>query len=412
MDETPDRFVFHIVDDDQDFVDLVRDVLQAEGHQVRATTASREAVREIRLAPPDCVLLDLMMPEVDGLEVCRQLRALPELSKTPIVFVSGKAYSFDREQARRAGGNGYLVKPIVPASFIAEIERIVLQRVTIRFWGVRGTVPVPGRRTVRYGGNTPCVSLEKSDGDMFVFDAGTGIRELSSHLQRADRHRVRATIFISHPHWDHINALPYFAPFYAQGNAFDIYAPADDDSAVTEMIFAQMDSIYFPVTSREFAASVRCYNLGPGRREIGGVDVQTMMLSHPGQCLGYRLNFGGKALCYVTDNELFPPGSPHYNLHYRKQLREFVAGSRVLIADATYFPEEYTRHVGWGHSSVDQVVRLAHEANVEHLCLFHHDPDQSDDDIDRKVELAQELSKEMDSPLICSAPAEGDTLVM
>lgn len=87
-------------------------------------------------------------------------------------------------------------------------------------------------------------------------------------------------------------------------------------------------------------------------------------------------------------------------------------GADALIIDCTYLDDEYPAKVGWGHSCVSQVVDLAHEAGVLNLYLFHHDPDQSDEDIDRKLETALEGLAQRDSSTLCFAAAERDELVL
>jgi phosphoribosyl 1,2-cyclic phosphodiesterase len=226
----------------------------------------------------------------------------------------------------------------------------------------------------------------------------------------SQKKRISGRIFISHPHWDHINALPYFVPLYVPGNEFEILGAAHGEITMRKMISDQMDGIYFPVTMREFGASVTFRDIGEQELEIDGVAIKTMLLAHPGRCLGYRVRTGGRTICYVTDNELFPAGLPQHDPHYRGQLAEFVGGADVLISDATYLDEAYGPKAGWGHSAVGELVRLSHEAGVKQLHLFHHDPDQTDDDIDRKLDEAGRLLASLGSQTTCVVPAEGDVI--
>ena len=275
------------------------------------------------------------------------------------------------------------------------------------FWGVRGTLPVPGHRALRYGGNTTCVSLEFPRGPLFVFDAGTGIKELSDHLIRHGRARLATTIFITHPHWDHINALPFFGPFYVQGAEVQVCGPRQDDRGIRDVISAQMDDVYWPITIKEFAASTSFRDLEEEQLTVEGIRVKTKFLSHPGICLGYRIEYAGRSICFITDNELFLESSPQYDAHYVKGLTEFISGTEALITDCSYFDEEYAeRRVGWGHSCVTQVAELAHRANVKNLYLIHHDPSQSDEDIDAKLEQACDVLKKLGSKTACMAPSE------
>ena len=383
------KLTVYVVDDSRTQAEITRALLEKAGHEAIISTASQEALARIPSVKPDCVLFDLMMPGLDGYDLCRRLRGIPELSHTRLVVVSSKAFPFERRRAFEMGADGYFVKPLAPATFTADLERLVAGTLTVSFWGVRGTLPVSRPDSRRYGGNTLCVSVDIPDGRLFVFDAGTGIRALSDALLAAGRTRLDARMLISHPHWDHINALPFFVPFYMQGNTFEICGPTHGDITMRGLISAQMDGVYFPITSREFAADVQYRDLAEGTYDIGGVAVRTVLLSHPGNCLGYRLEYAGRTLCYVTDNELYPPDSPSRSEEYVERLVDFCRDTDALITDCTYADDEYAKHVHWGHSSVSQVAELAWRARVRTLHLVHHDPGQSDADIDAKLAAAQ-----------------------
>ena len=401
---------FFVVDDDPSVIDLVAGLLKNAGHEVESRTVSLGAVEHILAAKPDCVVIDLMMPGLDGLNLCKALREDPAFSATAakIVVISSKVYEFDRKRALDMGADGYIVKPLDSETFVNQVEKIIEDRITVRFWGVRGTLPTPGAKSVRYGGNTSCVTVEFATGQFFIFDAGSGIKLLSDHLMATRRMPMTARIFISHPHWDHINALPFFAPLYLHGNEFAVCGTRHGDVSMREMISAQMDGVYFPITIKEFAARVYFVDLGEETFNLGGIRITTKLLNHPGNCLGYRIDYNGRSICYVTDNELYFPDHPHYNRRYEENLGKFVRGADVLITDVTYTDKEYAKKINWGHSCVSRVVDLAHAGGVKTLYLFHHDPDQSDAAIDAKLETARALLAERGSQTRCVAPAEGD----
>ncbi len=399
---------FVIVDDDPTMAQAMEALLTKDGHKVTIITSGKEAMDQIPNIAPDCVLLDLMMPGIDGFSVVQKLTKDDRLANTRYIIVSAKAYEFDRQQAFRHGAHGYLIKPINPNTFTEQVIRILGDHMNLSFWGCRGTLPVPGEGSLRYGGNTSCVSIEFPRDELFIFDAGSGIKALSNHLMQQKRKRIDGKIFISHPHWDHINSLPFFVPLYMQGNEIEILGAQHGDLTMRQIASAQMEGVYFPITLKEFAARVYFRDLREEVLDIGNVTVSTMLLSHPGVCLGYRVDYGGRSICYITDNEMFLDDSEFYNPHYEAKLANFVRGCDVLITDSTYSDAEYVSKVGWGHSCISKVAKLAHAGDVKQLFLFHHDPDQTDDDIDVKLETTQKLLNDMGSSTKCIAPQEGN----
>jgi CheY-like chemotaxis protein len=356
------RLSFYVVDDDPVAAQLMAELIAISGHAVRSSTSSLTALAEILVQKPDVVVVDLMMPEVDGIELCAMLRAKPSTSGMKVVLVSAKTYEFDRKRALGVGADGFIQKPISAETFMSRILRIVEDKLDLTFWGVRGTLPVSGGKSFRYGGNTSCVTLEFPTHQLFVFDAGTGIKSLSDHLLKQKRARIEAKIFLSHPHWDHINALPFFVPLYHPGNDFEILGARHGDTTMRQIISAQMDGVYFPITFQEFGARVYFHDLDEEELSFGRIKVKTMLLSHPGRCLGYRVDYNGRSVCYVTDNELFLENNPHFNAHYVSKLANFVQGTDAFITDTTYTDQEYASKVGWGHSCIGEVVKLAHAA--------------------------------------------------
>lgn len=403
---------FFVVDDDPDSLALVTRLLTGAGHEVVVRGSSVEALRDIPDMRPDCVITDVMMPVMDGFELTRELRRRPELAQMKIVVLSAKTYDFDRRRAKEMGADGYITKPINRDTFMQSIGELVTDQIAVNYWGVHGTLPVPGEAYNRYGGNTPCVSVEVSGEPLYVFDCGSGIKKLSDRVMQTPAERFSCRIFISHTHWDHINTVPFFAPLYLRGNQIEIFGPYQGDLTIERAISAQMESVYFPVTVREFGARLMFRDLREERLEFGPVRVDTMLLRHPGYCLGYKLSCRGRSVCYITDNELYLPTDARHDARYVERLADFVRGADVLITDTTYRDHEYPSKVDWGHSCVSQVADLAARAEVKRLHLFHHDPDQTDADIDLKLDEARKALAQLGSKVQCEAPAEGSALML
>jgi len=248
----------------------------------------------------------------------------------------------------------------------------------LKFWGVRGSIACPGRDFVTYGGNTSCVEVA-IDGERFILDGGTGIRNLGHWLSKKDVRQ--ATILFSHTHWDHINGLPFFAPAYRPAHEFRIMAGHLADAGGVERVFAgQMQLPYFPVLVGAMQASLSYHDFRAGETLAlgrgGTVKVRTAPLNHPNGATGYRIEHGGRAICYVTDTE-HVVGAPDQNI-----LR-LIEGADLVIYDCTYDDAEFGAHLGWGHSSWQEGIRLCRLANAKRLAIFHHDPDHDDRYMDR-----------------------------
>ncbi len=403
---------FLIVDDDPIILQLMKAVLEEAGHSVKCHTSSVQALREIPVERPDCVISDVIMPEMDGFELCREIRSRPDLAAIKIIMCSSKSYEFDRRRAKELGADGYIVKPVQRETLPGLIAEILSEKVTIRYWGVHGTLPVPGPNSLRYGGNTPCVSIEINGEPLHIFDCGSGIKQLSDSLVARKVQRLSARVLISHTHWDHINTIPFFGPLYVRGNQIEVFGPYQGDLTIERAIAAQMESVYFPVTIREFGARLVFRDLREETLDFGAVRIDTILLKHPGYCLGYRLQCHDRTVCYITDNELYLRTDPRYDLAYVERLANFVQGADLLITDTTYRDHEYPSKVDWGHSCVSEVADLAARAKVKRLHLFHHDPDQTDDDIDLKLKETREALLRLGSSVACEAPSEGSKLVL
>src|SRR5882672_12855782 len=193
---------FFIVDDDPEVLALLERVLSATGHTVERSSSGADALARIPAAVPDCVITDIMMPGMDGFELTRELRQRPELAQTKIIVLSAKTYEFDRRRAKEMGADGYIAKPFHRDTLLESIMDILSSRVVVTYWGVHGTLPTPGAAFTRYGGNTPCVSVEVGGEPLYIFDCGSGIKRLSDHVMATQAgQRFSARIFISHTHW-------------------------------------------------------------------------------------------------------------------------------------------------------------------------------------------------------------------
>ncbi|MBE9230299.1 MBL fold metallo-hydrolase [Cuspidothrix issatschenkoi LEGE 03284] len=254
----------------------------------------------------------------------------------------------------------------------------------VQFWGVRGSIPSPGLETVRYGGNTPCVAMQVG-GKRLIFDAGTGLHVLGQSL--LPEMPVEGHIFFTHSHWDHIQGFPFFTPAFIGGNKFHIYgAIAPDGSTIEQRLNDQMLHPNFPVPLQIMQSNLTFHNVQIGNSiHIDDVIIETAHLNHPGEAVGYRVNWRGGAAVYITDTE-------HYPDHLDQNVLWLARNADVLIYDSTYSDEEYSNpkspKIGWGHSTWQEAIKVAKAAHVKTLVIYHHDPAHNDDYLDRIGEEA------------------------
>ncbi|MGE5545370.1 MAG: MBL fold metallo-hydrolase [Solirubrobacterales bacterium] len=242
----------------------------------------------------------------------------------------------------------------------------------VKFWGVRGSIACPSPEHVIYGGNTSCVEIEVG-GNVIILDAGTGIRALGQDLTR--RGVQSAILMLTHTHWDHINGFPFFAPAFDPKFSLRIMAGhlAGKPGGIRAVLANQMENPTFPVplTAMKGVLDFEDFNAGDRLTPFPGVTVRTAPLRHPNGATGYRIEYKGVSVCYVTDTE-HVPGQPDANV------LTLIEGADLVIYDSTYTDEEWPAKVGWGHSTWQEGVRLAMAAKAKRLAIFHHDPDHVD----------------------------------
>lgn len=297
----------------------------------------------------------------------------------------------------------------------------------VKFWGVRGSIPTPGRNTVRYGGNTPCVEVRPDPETLLILDAGTGITKFGDELMQTEK-PVKAYLLLSHTHWDHIQGFPFFYPAMDEKNEFTIIGSAHNGIPLATILSDQMRYMYFPVQFNELKAKIDFKMIEEGSFTVGDTTIESIYLNHPGYTLGFRITYRDKSLVYISDNEPF--NSDMSESRYNKvekpvidlfkkvngnpnsRIAAFARNADILIHDSMFTPVELKRKEFWGHSDYRFAIEMAVEAQARKLVLFHHGPHHSDDDVDTIVkECKNEVQKRSYQPE-CIAAAEGMELVL
>jgi len=280
----------------------------------------------------------------------------------------------------------------------------------VKFWGVRGSIPCPGPKTCKYGGNTACIEIQfPQENRLVIIDAGSGLRELGNHLVAQDLPKgpIQADIFLTHTHWDHILGFPFFAPNFIPGTKLNVYGPVTyENDSLQDIVGGQLSYQYFPIRQSELAAEITYHNMKEERVDLGDdIFLTTKYLNHPILCLGYRFEYRGRVFCTAYDTEPFQnvfctdPEDPSYDetmaregelvaREENERLAEFVKGADLLVYDAQYTRDEYeSTRKGWGHSAIEDVAALAQSLDIRSTALFHHEPVRTDDQLDALSKL-------------------------
>ncbi len=270
----------------------------------------------------------------------------------------------------------------------------------ITFWGVRGSYPVPGAATVRYGGQTSCLEARSSSGQTLIVDAGTGMRALGNKLLREAAAPQHYHVLLSHVHWDHIQGLPFFSPAYIPGTTISVYALLTAADELQQVIGGITRQEFFPMPLEAVPAHIVFHQVEPGVEfDVGEFHVMPIALNHPFGSVGYRIDCDGASWAYVADTapfnqvlhkQHFLPGLETLSeddrialAAMREALVRRLDGVDTIVYDTHFLPEEYAKFPHYGHSTPDQALEICVEAKARRLVLYHHAPAHGDDQMDQ-----------------------------
>ncbi len=274
-----------------------------------------------------------------------------------------------------------------------------------KLYGVRGSYPVSFENGTKIGGNTPCL-LIRSPEHVIIFDAGSGLIELGkallpeiSEYNKTHKSPFHISLIFTHTHLDHLMGLPFFVPLYMPNVHIHFFGSPSLGMDFEQIIRTYFMPQFFPVEWHELRSVKTFENINedtiisfiPGKEgpqssrssdfkaQKGEITVKNIKYYfHPKNgSQVYKISYGNHNLVFATDIEEFDGGDA--------RLAEFASGADVLIHDAQYTPQQYRLFSGYGHSSYEMACRCAAQAKVKKLLLFHHDPNNSDEQL-REIE--------------------------
>jgi phosphoribosyl 1,2-cyclic phosphodiesterase len=417
-----------LADADKELVEIIKTAPGNEHYQFQIAYSGEEVLRKIEEFRPHLIYLDLLLPEMHGIELLKKIRANPKIEKTGVILSSTNSMIQNFHAAVKEGVDYFLTKPfeipylyilfdrffegnLMPEPFGPDHSQDTLPKEVytpkgqdpnsyLKFWGTRGSNPVSGPEYMRFGGNTACLEVRHGE-DLIIIDAGTGIRPFGKEIDTREFKTIH--LFLSHTHWDHVTGFPFFQPIYDPDIHIVIWSPVGFEKPTKELFTDMLAYAYFPVRLEDIRAKLSFNDLRDGYPvSIGNITVDSHYAFHPGATLCFKIHVGGKTYGYATDNEMFlghhgnpnAIGKDNPMLKTHQKIIDFFKHCDVLIHEAQYTPLEYQRRVGWGHSSVSNAALLCKYGGVREWIVTHHDPKHTDEELLEKLQLQKNILKE------------------
>ncbi len=417
-----------IADPSSAFVDAILQAPEAADYKFEVARTGPETLHKLKSFEPSLLIIDLMMPHIHAIEILKTIKGKSRFRAMGVIVSSFHVMIQNYHAAIEEGADYFLVKPaethrvyalltkffegtLTPDPFSIQAGQEIVEthcyhpipsshNSYIKFWGTRGSNPVSGAEYVRYGGNTSCLEVRSRD-QLIIIDAGTGIRPLGDQIKVEANETIH--LLLSHTHWDHLTGFPFFGPLYKKNCNVVIWAPVGFEKSTKELFDNMLAYAYFPVRLDEMKARVTFKELRDHHPiSIGDIVIDTHFVNHPGPTVGFKIKTPKKTFGYITDNEMLLGYQGHPNKIHLKHpllaphlsLIDFLKECDLIVHEAQYFPDEYNRKTGWGHSSIPNATVLLKYTGCREWIVTHHDPNHTDEILQKKLELHYDILKE------------------
>ena len=415
-----------VVDDDAIAGGLSRDLLQDAGYEVELITDTRRVMDEIKAKRPQIVIMDILMPGIDGLTLCHTIKRDLALKSTKVVMVSGKSFATERQRAKQYGADLFIQKPYNVDTFVSQIGEIMARSaapsiltpasaflpeissnpdpvMTATIWGCRSEGGPEASEPSRYGRRTSCVSLELGE-HLLVFDAGSGIAPFGDELVKSGRYK-EIWLFMTHFHRDHAEGLGAFVPARLAGYKLHISGAREPDKGLQEL--AQEAFLSTLPNGVSLDAEIDLYEiLEEAYGILPGTTLTAFYANHPGNTLGFTVEARGRKFAYCPDTELYGETATAFQ-DYDEKSGKLCAGADLLIHNGRYTAEDYITMKDSGHSSAESALDFAGKNGVKRLVLFHHDNQYADERLDLIAHRAAQRIKDRGYSFQCALAREG-----
>lgn len=422
-----------IIDDDPMTGELTKDLLVDAGWKVLLIDDSTKAIEQIKKIMPRLVITDIMMPGINGMEICKMLKSNPETKGIKVVILSGKSYESEKQRAMMLGADFFMAKPYNVETFSKAVKEIIdntkkikpppppvisKKNISIRnikpdlaenqirltAYGIRSLGKKLPESSSRYGRQTLCFSIETKD-DILICDAGSGLYDAGNDIKTKKPYK-NIWLLLTHFHLDNLIGLPHFLPLLDSSYTINIVGPNDPERSLKDVIKTNLYSSFSPISAKPMA-KINIYEVLEENYKLStNIKMATMYSNHPTTTMTYLLNINGFRIAYSPDSEIWEESTAFQD--YNERFGKFTSGFDVLIHDSYYNDKDYESNNHKGHSSISVLTKFVTRNRIKKIIPININSEYDDKEIDDMEKVAMDIIKKLKSTSTVTFMKEGD----